>query len=201
MAETSEGTGLFDDQEVDGSTDLKLATLASLLPNFEQDVLLDTLIASDGSVSQAFEKLNSSRKIYSPRKRPRNGIGHQTSLSAFRIGSPSNLPCSKKSKPLTKKGQTLHLYAPDDIAQHSPCSIIHNFLSASLADDLLKELLDEAPTFESATFKLFDNVVQSPHTACFYVDSIEEQRQQTTEYLYNGTYLSVRFLQRQNAAS
>ena len=92
---------------------------------------------------------------------------------------------------LTKKGQTLHLYTPEDIAAHTPCSIIHNFLPARAADDLLRELLEEAPTFGRQTFKMFDNVVQSPHSACFYVDSLEERERQRTEYLYNGSYLDV----------
>ena len=41
------------------------------------------------------------------------------------------------------------------------------------------------------TFKLFDNVVQSPHTACFYVESLEELNRQKTEYIYNGGLLTV----------
>ena len=92
---------------------------------------------------------------------------------------------------MTKKGQTLHLYTPEDIAAHTPCSIIHNFLPAREADDLLRELLEEAQTFERQTFKLFDNVVQSPHSACFYVDGLEERERQRSEYLYNGSYLNV----------
>lgn len=68
---------------------------------------------------------------------------------------------------------------------------MHDFLPAQEAEGLLRELLLEAETFEKATFKLFDNVVQSPHSACFYVDSLEEQRRQRTEYVYNGSYLTV----------
>ena len=56
---------------------------------------------------------------------------------------------------------------------------------------MLEELLEEAPTFERMTFKLFDNVVQSPHTACFYVEGMEELRRQKTEYIYNGGLLTV----------
>ena len=58
---------------------------------------------------------------------------------------------------------------------------------------MLEELLEEAKTFERQTFKLFDNVVQSPHTACFYVASLEEAKRQRTEYVYNGSYLTVYF--------
>ncbi|KAL8775531.1 MAG: hypothetical protein Q9209_000027 [Squamulea sp. 1 TL-2023] len=74
---------------------------------------------------------------------------------------------------------------------HTPCSIIHNFLEAQVAEDLLQELLEEAPSFERQTFKLFDNVVQSPHSACFYVENLDEKKRQQTEYLYNGSFLTT----------
>lgn len=154
--------------------------------------MLDLLIAFDGSVEQVLEELASSTKETSTsRKRSANGsIGYQTSLSAFRKES-SIESSPSKLRAFTKKGQTLHLYTPEDIARHTPCSIIHNFLPSLEADELLRELLDEAPTFERQTFKLFDNVVQSPHSACFYVESLEERRRQQTEYTYNGSYLTV----------
>ena len=183
-----------DDEE---STDLKLATLFSLLPDVDQATLLDLLISADGSVETVFDSLSAETGGASPRKRSATSVGYQTSLSAFR--KPQNADSgnthpgspSAKRRALTKKGQTLHLYMPEDIAAHTPCSIIHNFLPAQEADNLLVELLDEAPTFERQTFKLFDNVVQSPHSACFYVDSLEERERQKTEYLYNGSYLEV----------
>jgi len=180
-----------DDEEA--STDLKLATLASLHPNVDQDTLLDLLISADGSVEAVQDSLSTSTAKYlSPRKRSAASIGYQTSLSAFRKheNTDSESPFTKR-RALTRKGQTLHLYTPEDIAAYTPCSIVHNFLPSQQADDVLKELLDEAPTFERQTFKLFDNVVQSPHSACFYVDSLEERERQKTEYLYNGSYLTV----------
>ena len=173
------------------STDLKLATLCSLFPTLDQATLLDQLIFAEGSVEKV---LNSFSELESPRnntnKRPTASVGHQTSLSAFRKAE-SGSPSTKRRRALTRKGQTLHLYTPEDIAAHTPCSIIHNFLPAREADDLLRELLEEAPTFQRQTFKMFDNVVQSPHSACFYVDSLEERERQKTEYLYNGSYLEV----------
>ena len=172
------------------STDIKLATLVSLFPNVDNATLLDLLISADGSVHAVSTALSPGAGTISPRKRSHARIGHQTSLSSFRstereVGKPST-----KRRALTRKGQTLHLYTPEDIENHSPCSIVHNFLSVQEAESLLKELLDEAPTFERQTFKLFDTVVQSPHSACFYVESLEEQTKQKTEYLYNGSYLS-----------
>ena len=173
-------------------TDLKLAILSSLHPQLEQSILFETLIASEGSV----EKAEASLKLYTvntgtqpdppSKKRKLNTPGHQSSLSAYR--SPSSKSLTQR---LTKRGQTLHLYSPEDIAAHTPCSIIHDFLPAQQANDLLVELLQESETFERHCFKLFDNVVQSPHSSCFYVDSLDEQRVQKTEYLYNGNYLTV----------
>lgn len=176
----------------DESTEVKLATLTSLYPFIDQGSLLELLVEANGSVNSVCQNLAVSDEPASPRKRPTAGVGHQTSLVTFRTLSGVDLDSStKKSKTITRKGQTLHLYAPEDIASHTPCSIIHNFLPKDEAEVLLRELLEEAPTFERQTFKLFDNVAESPHSACFYVDSLEEQQRQKTEYLYNGSYLSV----------
>lgn len=179
---------VVDDQ--DDSTDLKLAKLASLFPTVEQRTLLDLLISADGSVQAVQASLSSPAKVLSPRKRPAASVGYQTSLSSFRSATDSVSDSTLKRRTLAKKNQTLHLYSPEDIESHTPCSIIHNFLPAHEADNLLKELLEEAPTFERQTFKLFDNVVQSPHSACFYVNSLEEREKQKNEYVYNGSYLT-----------
>jgi hypothetical protein len=173
----------------DESTDFKLAILSSLHPHIEQQLLLDILLAHDGSVEQA--SISLSNPNASPKKS--SIIGYQSSLSGFfaqNDPADSENP-AKKLKPLSKRGQTLHLYSPEDIAAHTPCSIIHNFLPPEEANSLLEELLEEAHTFERMTFKLFDNVVQSPHTACFYVEGSEEQNIQKTEYIYNGGRIDV----------
>ncbi|CAL8581722.1 hypothetical protein XPA_007408 [Xanthoria parietina] len=174
----------------DDSTDLKLGTLASLFPDIDQTALLDMLIGFEGSVEQVCDVLSSSSSaILSPR---RNGVGHQTSLAASfkQVREGDSLSSMPQKKAKTRKGQTLHLYSPADIEAHTPCSIIHNFLPAQVADELLKELLEEAPSFERQTFKMFDNVVQSPHSACFYVENLQERERQQTEYLYNGSFLT-----------
>lgn len=184
-------TGGAGDEGDDESTDLKLAILSSLYPGTDQNTLLDVLIASDGSVETASETLSSGKVSSTPQKRatadPSQVI--QRSLSSYtssHAGTGEKNPPSVK--PLTKKGKTLHLYSPEDIATHTPCTIIHNFLPKPEAESLLKELLDESTTFERQTFQLFDTVVQSPHSAGFYVSSAEEQRQQKSEYTYNGNY-------------
>ena len=185
-----EGSSFGQDHDED-STDLRLATLASLYPELEQTLLLDTLISAEGSVEAAAKSLNSFTSLEEGRPRPKV-VGYQSSLSIYRVPQKSGIQSlPSKTARLTRRGQTLHLYSPEDVAEHTPCSIIHNFLPPKEAEDLLKELLDEAPTFERQTFKLFDNVVQSPHSACFFVRSLEEQKRQQTEYLYNGSYLTV----------
>ncbi|TVY39231.1 Alpha-ketoglutarate-dependent dioxygenase-like protein [Lachnellula subtilissima] len=169
----------------DESTDFKLALLSSLHPYIEQQVLLDVLLAHEGSV----EKTSASLKAPdSPPKKSSAATGYQSSLSGFVTGNDAVDALGKKM--LSKKGKTLHLYSPEDVAKHTPCSIIHNFLPTEEANALLEELLEEAPTFDRMTFKLFDNVVQSPHTACFYVEGMEELRRQKTEYIYNGGLLT-----------
>ena len=171
------------------TTDVKLATLISLFPDINHVTMLDILISANGSVEDVKTSLSDHDKGSSPRKR--SAMGLQTSLHKFRksVEHSSTAP-SVKRRALTKKGQTLHLYSPEDIAANTPCSIIHNFLPNKAADDLLTELLAEAPTFERQTFKLFDNVVQSPHSACFYVNDLDTAEKQKTEYLYNGSFLS-----------
>lgn len=173
----------------DESTDFKLALLSSMHPYVEQQVLLDILLANDGSVEGAS---NSLKDPESPPRKQSAATGYQGSLSGFVTSSDAIDIVGKKL--LSKRGRTLHLYSPEDVAKHTPCSIIHNFLPAEEANALLEELLKEAPTFERMTFKLFDNVVQSPHTACFYVEGMEELQRQKTEYIYNGGLLTVSLL-------
>ncbi len=183
---TDETSGLiFPD---DDSTDVKLALLSSLHPFIEQSLLLDVLLAHDGLVEKASASFSSPA---SPSRKSNAATSYQSSLSSFVTQTDTGDMPAKRIKTLVKKGKTLHLYDPADVAEHTPCSIIHNFLPPAEANALLEELLKEASTFEKQTFKLFDNVVQSPHTACFYVESHEEVQTQKTEYVYNGANLTV----------
>lgn len=189
LTESSAGQGNGDDE----STDLKLAILSSLFPDTDQTELLDILIASDGSVEIACQTLSLAKESSSPPKKRATdpSLVIQRSLSSYTglTGAcERKVPSNTGPKSLTKKGKTLHLFSPEDIAKYTPCTITHNFLPKPEADTLLKELLTEATTFERQTFQLFDTVVQSPHSAGFYVSSAEEQRQQKSEYTYNGNY-------------
>ncbi|KIW05762.1 uncharacterized protein PV09_03617 [Verruconis gallopava] len=170
-------------------TETKLATLASLHPDLDQTVIFEALLASEGSVELASDILGSGVESPAPRKKfnPSGVMGYQSSLTAFNITSTG---ASVATKSLTKKGKTLHLFSPEDISKHTPCSIIHNFLPSDEADALLLELLKEAPTYSRDKFKLFDRVVESPHTFCFYADSWNEAEKRRTEYYYNGGRVS-----------
>ncbi|CAG8961964.1 hypothetical protein HYFRA_00013744 [Hymenoscyphus fraxineus] len=156
----------------DDSTEFKLALLSSLHPSHDQQLLLDVLLSNEGSVDLASASLSSPASP--PPKKKSSATGYQTT----------------RKKALIQRGKTLHLYSSEDIEKHTPCTIIHNFLPAQEANELLKELLVEASTFERMTFKLFENVVQSPHTACFYVEGLEREQEQKTEYIYNGGRLT-----------
>lgn len=180
------------------STDVKLAILLSLHSDIPQEELLEALLRSEGSVDEASKSLILNLAAPLPVQKSTsgtNGPGYQSSISSFALGnSNSSQPKPGSRRPLTRKGKTLHLFSPEDIEAYTPCSIIHNFLPSGQADALLKELLDESPTYTRETFKLFDNVVQSPHTMCFYVDSWDEAERVKTEYVYNGSHVEVSFL-------
>ncbi|KAK4176705.1 putative alpha-ketoglutarate-dependent dioxygenase [Triangularia setosa] len=180
---TSDGTA---DEPLEESTDVKLAILASLHPEIEQEMLLDILLAHEGDVQATSEILKSPSAPRPVKKTTKNTIAGQTSLRSFTIDQSSGEPSSKKPKLLSKKGQTLYLYDPQDISEHTPCSIIHNFLPAQEANELLSELLEESKTFQKASFKLFDTIVSSPHTSGFYVGSQKELQEQKDDYHYNG---------------
>ncbi|OJJ50053.1 hypothetical protein ASPZODRAFT_58609 [Penicilliopsis zonata CBS 506.65] len=172
------------------STDVKLAILLSLHPDIPQERLLDVLVSCDGSIEAASSTLLS---LPSPSKKLKRPAGVQMSLSSH------YMPIKKEEKGEgeedeekkmlpTRKGKTLHLYSPEDIATHTPCTIIHNFLPASEANNLLEELLGESPTFTRYQFQLFNRTVQSSHTSSLYVSTPEDEQRQTAEYTYGGTY-------------
>lgn len=167
------------------STEIKLAILASLHPGKTQEVLLDYLLAYEGSVDDVCQALSNRAREGPSWKRP-VVTGYQSSLTSYAKEHKAPITSSIS---LTKKGRTLHLFSPEDIEQHTPCSIIHNFLTPEDADALLKELLAEVSSFRRDSFQLFDRTVESPHSMRFYVDSTDEAQTHKTEYVYNGSYV------------
>ncbi|CAG8258347.1 unnamed protein product [Penicillium olsonii] len=189
------------DPSTEESTDVKLAILMSLFPDIKQDELLDILVSCEGSVEAASSTISTqgpAAEILTSKKRAVAGsLGTQTSLSSHVFTTaedgtlkPINETGIKKKTPPTRKGKTLHLYSPEDIAAYTPCTIIHNFLSPEEANKLLLELLEESKYLTRSTFQLFSRSVQSPHTHAVYVSTPEEQQQQISEYTYGGTYSS-----------
>ena len=166
-----------------------MAILSSLRPDVEQEVLLDILLAHDGNVGEAVASLQHQK----PPKRSSSAVTSQASLRHFLPAAPasdSRPPSPKKARLLSRKGRTLFLYDPADVAAHTPCTVVHNFLPAGLATDLLRELLAESATYEKITFKLFDTVVSSPHTSSFYLDGPDASARHRREYVYNGAALT-----------
>lgn len=178
--------------DVDGeeSTDTKLAILSSLHPGIDQETLLDLLLAHDGSVQETSQALKQSKQT----RKASSGVVAQTSLRTYAVTAGQVDGANKKTKILSRKGATLHLFDPEDVSDHTPCTLIKNFLPPEDANQLLIELLEESKTFEKITFKLFDNVVSSPHTSSFFVGTSMELDQQKREYVYNGARLTVSYL-------
>ncbi|KAF2402421.1 GRF zinc finger domain-containing protein [Trichodelitschia bisporula] len=171
----------------DESTDYKLAVLASLHPRAEPVVLLEALLACDGAVDGAAALL--SQDSGAPRRKRTSG-GYQASLTAFDMGAKPGAGEPGEQKLLTKKGRVLHLFAPEDVAAHTPCTIVHNFLPAAQANALLEELLPHTPSFMRGEFVLFDRVVKSAHSMGFYVHTLEEIKKMKADYNYNGNRVS-----------
>ncbi|KAJ5131378.1 uncharacterized protein N7515_007417 [Penicillium bovifimosum] len=184
------------------STDIKIAILLSLFPNIKQEELLEILVSCEGSVENASALLSAKdatlcTPVNAKRVASSSSLGVQTSLSSHILATAEDgsmkpiREVTSQKKPLPpRKGKTLHLYSPEDIAAYTPCTIIHNFLPAKEANALLVELLDESKHFTRDSFQLFNRTVQSPHTHAVYVSTPEEHRQQTSEYTYGGTYRS-----------
>ncbi|RAL05191.1 putative CUE domain protein [Aspergillus ibericus CBS 121593] len=164
------------------STDLKLALLISLFPDMALDALMEILISSSGCVQTASSIIQAQARPTKKRTPLPGTPAIQTSLT-------THIP-STTTPTLPPKGTTLHLYSPTDIATHTPCTLIHNFLPSSQATALLTELLAESPHFSRPQFQLFSRTVSSPHSSSIYVSTPEEHHQHTSEYTYGGTYRS-----------
>ncbi|KAL2871900.1 putative CUE domain protein [Aspergillus lucknowensis] len=195
--------GASDDD--DASTDIKLAQLVSLFVDTPQDTLLDILVSCGGSVETAITTLTTEQKkqrSLGNAKRTRttatataasSASAIQTSLASH-VLAPGGInkdgdsnPAPKRRNPV-QKGKTLYLYSPEDVATHTSCTIIHNFLPAEQANALLLELLDESRHFSRYQLQIFERTVESPHSTCVYVSTPEEQAERLNDYSYGGSY-------------
>ncbi|KAL4913525.1 hypothetical protein BDW62DRAFT_192401 [Aspergillus aurantiobrunneus] len=176
----------------DASTDIKLAQLVSLFAETPQDTLLDILVSCSGSVETAISTITE-QKQHLKRPRTTGAPGTQTSLTSHILVSPSkgkNATAKRQRNPVVQKGKTLYLFSPEDVAAHTSCTIIHNFLPPEQANALLSELLDESQHFSRHQLQIFDRTVESPHSMCTYVSTPEEQARHSNDYTYGGTYHS-----------
>ncbi|RDW90153.1 putative CUE domain protein [Aspergillus mulundensis] len=181
-------------EDDDSSTDIKLAQLVSLFPDTPQDTLLDILVSCGGSVETAAATITEQKHI--PFKRPKTAAtAIQTSLTSHIAVLPgkkdedgSDVVSKKFRNPVVQKGKTLYLYSPEDVAAHTSCTIIHNFLPPEQANALLLELLNESQHFSRYQMQIFERTVESPHSTCVYVSTAEEEAQHTNDYTYGGTY-------------
>ena len=62
----------------------------------------------------------------------------------------------------------LLLTRPEQVAQHTPCSIHFGILPAALAERLYRVMLAESKAWERNRWYLADRHVESPHTTAFY---------------------------------
>ncbi|KAL2838906.1 hypothetical protein BJY01DRAFT_32201 [Aspergillus pseudoustus] len=188
-----------DNNDDETSTDIKLAQLVSLFVDTPQDTLLDILVSCGGSVDDAVATITEQKQMLpSPtapkRAKAANGASAiQTSLASHVLQAPNAKTgddTAKRGNPVQKvqKGRTLFLYSPEDVAEHTSCTIIHNFLPVEQANALLLELLDESKHFSRYQLQIFERTVESPHSTCVYVNTPEEQDQHMNDYSYGGSY-------------
>jgi len=164
-------------EDSEESTDTKLALLLSLHPTVQLATLLETLLASNGSVSTASLLLSDP-----PPTRPTKQARQQSSLSSF-LRQPTSNAAPKHIRP-PKKGETLHLYTTASVVSaQCPVELIQSFLPPSLAISLLHELLAESSTFPPPSrFRLFDRKVTSPHTSGFFLRNPADNADDANQY-------------------
>ncbi|KAK9460681.1 uncharacterized protein V1516DRAFT_626074 [Lipomyces oligophaga] len=107
--------------------------------------------------------------------------GYTSKPKYYGRGAPSLVQSSSNSVPW----KVIHLYTPDLIAQNTPCTFHPNFLPFELANQLLRDLMNDSIQWSPNQFRLFNREVTSPHSTCFYVNSTHLEFFIDT-YRYNG---------------
>ncbi|RPA77069.1 hypothetical protein BJ508DRAFT_417284 [Ascobolus immersus RN42] len=165
-------------------TDTKIAILLSLRPTIGTEQALDILVSNNGSLEESMRDMerSGSSTVRLPKKQ--KVAITQSAISTFIPGFKS-----QQVRP-PPKGKTLHLYTADSIASLTPATLLPSFLPAQDAEDLLRELLDEAKTFDNpGKFRLFERTVSSPHTFCLFVRDAQEKQRAESEnggWFYRG---------------
>ncbi|ODQ75888.1 hypothetical protein LIPSTDRAFT_48567 [Lipomyces starkeyi NRRL Y-11557] len=168
--------------EGDYDTDTKLALFASLYPDIPTDLLIELLIAANGSVAKA---ANTLRPTYAAHDAIRYRLS--TRQNILQSSVTQYLGSGRKSSNVINN-KVVHLYTPASIASLTPCTFHPFFLPPHLADSLLRQLLDDSIHWRPNQFRLFNREVASPHTTSFYVNPqhFDEFRD---SYRYNGAII------------
>ncbi|KAJ1982074.1 hypothetical protein H4R34_001834, partial [Dimargaris verticillata] len=170
------------------NTDNQLAQLAAIFEDRPVDYLGNVLLnQAGGSLTKAVELISDPARL---------GVQAATSLRQTSIVRYCH-PLATADKPATPKPTSPEplkpahqgraepdsrpyplvstrvpvqpLFHPDDIAARLPCQLIHGFLPASLADQLLRLLLHEAPSWPRRTWYLAERLVSSSCRTVLYM--------------------------------
>ncbi|KAI1298877.1 hypothetical protein EDD11_006616 [Mortierella claussenii] len=106
-----------------------------------------------------------------------------TSLDPFLPQSSSTSASAPQSRKLPPK--PLILYSPEDVARHSPCSLVFNVLSKDLATRLLKAMLIDSETWNRNRWWLFERMVESPHKTSYFAER-DDDMEEVAGWTYNG---------------
>ncbi|KAJ1978605.1 hypothetical protein H4R35_001830 [Dimargaris xerosporica] len=170
------------------NTDDQLAQLAAIFEDRPVDYLCDVLLnQAGGSLAKAVELISDPKRL---------GVQAATSLrqtsiarycpplaiaanpTPFKPALPGPLKPAHPSRserenrpyPLAPTRVPVQpLFHPDDIAARLPCRLIHGFLPTSLADQLLRYLLNEAPSWPRRTWYLAERLVSSSCRTVLYM--------------------------------
>ena len=99
---------------------------------------------------------------YTVRPKPKSINGVLRDSSGAASGSGSTPPRPAAALP------PLLLSRPEQIAQHTPCSLHFGILPTALAERLYRVMLAESKAWERNRWYLADRHVESPHTTAFY---------------------------------
>ncbi|KAG0200086.1 hypothetical protein BGX28_006756 [Mortierella sp. GBA30] len=116
-----------------------------------------------------------------PPSMPNESTAHLPSLNdrlRWKDGIDDSSPSSNRPKPLI-------LYKPEDVAKHSPCTLIFNVLDKDLAARLLKVMLKDSETWNRNRWWLFERMVESPHKTSYFAER-DDDMEEVAGWTYNG---------------
>lgn len=178
---------------MEDTTDEKLTKLKSYFPEVSNETLLELLVSCSGDTSRVLDLLEVNKEetckgnlcARSQSKR----VNYQTTLKRFVVDSECDDHEHKQKGKIprmldsTIKGRTYHLYDPDMVNRHLPCTFHLDVFPKELADRLLTVLLKDSKEWTSRSFYMFERLVKSHHSTALYSDRNEFTTKDAT---YNG---------------